>query len=53
MQNAGLGAVLALKHFSAETALPSVLFATWCIITASLLSEFWAGKRENLQTKEL
>lgn len=52
MQNAGLGAVLALKHFSSETALPSVLFATWCVITASLLSEFWAGKRNNLQTKE-
>jgi BASS family bile acid:Na+ symporter len=42
MQNAGLGAVLALKHFSSETALPSVLFATWCVITASILAEFWS-----------
>ncbi|MCK5421410.1 MAG: bile acid:sodium symporter family protein [Deltaproteobacteria bacterium] len=42
MQNAGLGAVLALKHFSTETALPSVLFATWCVITASILAEFWS-----------
>jgi BASS family bile acid:Na+ symporter len=50
MQNAGLGAVLALKHFSSETALPSVLFATWCVITASILSEFWAVKRKNLET---
>ena len=50
MQNAGLGAVLALKHFSSETALPSVLFATWCVITASILSEFWA--RHNLQPRK-
>jgi BASS family bile acid:Na+ symporter len=49
MQNAGLGAVLALKHFSSETALPSVLFAAWCVITASILSEFWARPRQNLQ----
>jgi predicted Na+-dependent transporter len=49
MQNAGLGAVLALKHFSSETALPSVLFAAWCVITASILSEFWARPPQNLQ----
>jgi len=41
MQNAGLGAVLALKHFSAEAALPSALFATWCVITASVLAGIW------------
>jgi BASS family bile acid:Na+ symporter len=44
MQNAGLGAVLALKHFSSQTALPNVLFATWCIITASILAEIWSKK---------
>jgi len=43
MQNAGLGAVLALKHFSSQTALPNALFATWCIITASILAELWQG----------
>lgn len=42
MQNAGLGTVLALKHFSPETALPSALFATWCVVTASVLAEFWS-----------
>jgi len=42
MQNAGLGAVLALKHFSVQTALPNALFATWCIITASVLAEVWS-----------
>lgn len=41
MQNAGLGAVLALKHFSTQTAIPNALFATWCIITASILAEIW------------
>ncbi|GAB6044006.1 bile acid:sodium symporter family protein [Endothiovibrio diazotrophicus] len=35
MQNAGLGAVLALQHFDPETALPGALFATWCILTAA------------------
>ncbi len=41
MQNAGLGAVLALKHFSSETAMVPALFATWCVITASLLARYW------------
>ncbi len=35
MQNAGLGVALALKHFSAETALPGALFAVWCIMTSA------------------
>jgi predicted Na+-dependent transporter len=46
MQNAGLGAVLALKHFSYRSAVPSALFAVWCIITASILAEFWGRKSE-------
>jgi BASS family bile acid:Na+ symporter len=41
MQNAGLGALLALKHFGAETALIPAAFATWCVITASILAEIW------------
>lgn len=44
MQNAGLGAVLSLKHISAQAALPNALFATWCIITASVLAMFWGRK---------
>ena len=35
MQNAGLGVALALQHFSPQTALPGVLFAIWCIVTAA------------------
>lgn len=42
MQNAGLGAVLALKHFSSQAAIPNALFAIWCIITASILAEIWS-----------
>lgn len=38
MQNAGLGVALALEHFSAETALPGAIFATWCILTAAIAS---------------
>jgi len=45
MQNAGLGAVLALKHFSADVAIVPALFATWCVITASILAEFWSKRR--------
>jgi len=46
MQNAGLGAVLAVAHFSAETALIPALFATWCVITASMLAQVWCGRRK-------
>lgn len=41
MQNAGLGAMLALNHFSSESALPNAIFATWCIVSASVLAELW------------
>ncbi|MFC1591761.1 bile acid:sodium symporter family protein [Thermodesulfobacteriota bacterium] len=44
MQNAGLGAVLALAHFDARTALMPAVFATWCVITASILAEVWSMK---------
>jgi BASS family bile acid:Na+ symporter len=37
MQNAGLGSVLALKHFSARVALPAAIFVFICIFTAALL----------------
>lgn len=46
MQNAGLGAVLALHHFSSKVAIPSALFATWCVITASILAEIWRSRTE-------
>ncbi|MFN3550685.1 MAG: bile acid:sodium symporter family protein [Endomicrobiia bacterium] len=44
MQNAGLGAVLSLKHFSSEVSIPSAVFATFCVITASILAKVWSKK---------
>jgi bile acid:Na+ symporter, BASS family len=40
MQNAGMGTVLALTHFShmPGVALPSAIFTVWCIVSASLFS---------------
>lgn len=41
MQNAGLGTALALKHFGEVTALPAAAFVFICIITASVMAEWW------------
>ena len=41
MQNAGLGVILALEHFSKEVAIPAAIFTIWCIVSASLLVNFW------------
>jgi len=41
MQNAGLGTVLALKHFTEKTAIPAAVFVFICIITASITAEYW------------
>jgi BASS family bile acid:Na+ symporter len=41
MQNAGLGTVLALKHFNEKTAMPAAIFVFICIITASLMAAVW------------
>ena len=42
MQNAGLGSVLALKHFNEHVALPAVIFVFVCIFTASFLVQMWS-----------
>lgn len=39
MQNAGMGVALALAHFEPAAALPGALFATWSVLSASLLSQ--------------
>ncbi len=44
MQNAGLGTVLALEHFGERAAAPAALFVFVCIITASVLAEWWQSK---------
>jgi len=41
MQNAGLGTVLALKHFGERAAMPAAIFVFICIITASVMAAIW------------
>lgn len=41
MQNAGLGTVLALKHFGEKAAMPAAIFVFICIITAALVAAIW------------
>ncbi|MCM8763582.1 MAG: bile acid:sodium symporter family protein [Candidatus Omnitrophica bacterium] len=41
MQNAGLGVVLALKHFGEKSALPAGVFVILSVFTASLLASYW------------
>jgi BASS family bile acid:Na+ symporter len=41
MQNAGLGTVLASRHFSDKAAMPSAAFVFIYIITASLMAAYW------------
>jgi len=41
MQNAGLGTVLALRHFGEKAALPAASFVFICIITASVMAAVW------------
>ena len=36
MQNAGLGVVLALKHFNETVAVPAAFYTIWCIISATI-----------------
>jgi len=45
MQNAGLGSVLAIKHFNERVALPAVIFVFVCIFTASFLVSVWSNQK--------
>lgn len=45
MQNAGLGAVLAIKYAPPEAAIPNALFATWCIVSAAILAGYWSRSK--------
>ncbi|MDH4241350.1 MAG: bile acid:sodium symporter, partial [Phycisphaerae bacterium] len=45
MQNAGLGVILALKHFNERTAIPAAIFVFICIITASIMAEVWQKRQ--------
>ncbi|HPQ54835.1 MAG TPA: bile acid:sodium symporter family protein [Spirochaetota bacterium] len=53
MQNAGLGVVLALQHFSPDVAVPAAIFTIWCIVSASLLVNFWQYlERSHVKARE-
>ena len=47
MQNAGLGVVLALKHFGTGATIPSAVFVFACIITASLFAVYWQRRTDD------
>ena len=52
MQNAGLGTVLAVKHFGPQAAIPAAIFVFVCIITASLAAVWWQkGDSRNIAAK--
>ncbi|HZG70475.1 MAG TPA: bile acid:sodium symporter family protein [Chondromyces sp.] len=44
MQNSGLGAALAVAHFSPLAAVPSAIFSFWHNISGPLLATFWGRK---------
>ena len=50
MQNAGMGTVLALKHFGEQSAVPTAAFVFVCIFTASIMAEIWQ-KYDNKRAK--
>ncbi len=48
MQNSGLGAALAVAHFSPLTAVPSAIFSLWHNISGPLLATYWARKADKM-----
>ena len=48
MQNAGLGVVLAIKHFDETVAMPAAFYTIWCIISASIFVRLMSFRREKL-----
>ena len=51
MQNAGLGSVLALKHFNEQVALPAIIFVFICIFSASILVPYWSRSQSAIINK--
>lgn len=44
MQNSGLSVALALKYFSATSALPGALFSIWHNLSGAMFASYWATK---------
>lgn len=51
VQNSGLGAALAVAHFSPLAAVPSAIFSLWHNISGPLLATYWARKEDNRDPK--
>ncbi|KAB7667768.1 bile acid:sodium symporter family protein [Bacillus sp. B1-b2] len=49
MQNSGLGAALAVAHFSPLSAVPSAIFSVWHNISGPILATWWGKKAEKHQ----
>ncbi|EXJ14495.1 bile acid:sodium symporter family protein [Imhoffiella purpurea] len=45
MQNSGLAVALAIKYFSAASALPGAIFSIWHNLSGSLLASWWSRQR--------
>lgn len=50
MQNAGLGALLAVELFGAEAALPPALFTFGCMFSGTILANYWGRRPANAFT---
>ena len=46
MQNSGLAVVLAMKYFSALSALPGAIFSIWHNISGSILAGYWSRQNK-------
>ncbi|RXJ97838.1 bile acid:sodium symporter [Arcobacter sp. CECT 8986] len=46
MQNSGLAVVLAMKYFSALSALPGAIFSIWHNISGSILAGYWSKQKD-------
>ncbi|MBM7702016.1 bile acid:sodium symporter family protein [Metabacillus iocasae] len=50
MQNSGLGAALAVAHFSPLAAVPSAIFSVWHNISGPLLATWWGKRKQSVET---
>jgi len=46
MQNSGLAVALAIKYFTATTALPGAIFSIWHNLSGSILAGFWSSRKK-------
>ncbi|WP_146489924.1 bile acid:sodium symporter family protein [Vibrio sp. T20] len=52
LQNSGLAAALAVKHFTPAAAIAGSIFSVWHNISGSILAGYWKRKRENKELSD-